>query len=164
MTSENSNWVVGENGTITEILEKEGKVVIAFDGREDDYTVFVSDFKIEIPLPIGKLVFVPEEKTTATILNHFTSSNGGYGYELKFSDGEEGNYLANEISEIPQLLKRFRLYLNGKYFHGGYDSLEEAKTEIPFIVKGFSKEDILKISPLKWSIQDIEENETIIIS
>jgi hypothetical protein len=46
MTAENSNWVVGETGTITEILEGEGKVVIAFDGREDDYTAFVGDFEM----------------------------------------------------------------------------------------------------------------------
>lgn len=46
MTAENSNWVVGEIGTIIEILEGEKKVVIAFEGREDDYTVFVGDFEI----------------------------------------------------------------------------------------------------------------------
>ena len=44
MTAENSNWDIGEIGTITQILD--GKVVIEFDGREDDYTVFVGDFEI----------------------------------------------------------------------------------------------------------------------
>ena len=46
MTAENSNWVIGETGTITEIIEGEGKVVIEFAGREDDYTAFVGDFEI----------------------------------------------------------------------------------------------------------------------
>lgn len=46
MTSENSNWIVGEMGTITEILDGGEKVVIAFDGRDDDYTAFVGDFEI----------------------------------------------------------------------------------------------------------------------
>lgn len=46
MTAENSNWVVGEMGTIAEILEGQEKVVIAFDNREDDYAVFVGDFEI----------------------------------------------------------------------------------------------------------------------
>jgi hypothetical protein len=46
MTAENSNWVIGETGTITEILNGEGKVVIELAGREDDYTAFVGDFEI----------------------------------------------------------------------------------------------------------------------
>jgi len=45
MTAENSNWVVGETGTITEILDGGKKVVVEFEGREDDYTVFVGDFE-----------------------------------------------------------------------------------------------------------------------
>ena len=46
MTAENSNWEVGETGTITELLEGGEKVVIAFEGREDDYTAFIGDFEI----------------------------------------------------------------------------------------------------------------------
>lgn len=46
MTAKNSNWVVGEIGIITELLDGGEKVVVEFDGRLDDYTVFVGDFEI----------------------------------------------------------------------------------------------------------------------
>ena len=102
MTAENSNWVIGETGTITEILEGGGKVAIAFDGREDDYTAFVGDFEIvaATTFPIGSKVFVPMEKSAATVVKSFTSSTGEVGYELKFSDGDEGSYLASEVTKI----------------------------------------------------------------
>lgn len=44
MTAENSNWNVGESGIVTWIGGD--RVAVAFDGREDDYTVFLTDFTI----------------------------------------------------------------------------------------------------------------------
>lgn len=114
MTAENSNWVIGETGTITEILEGEGKVVIEFEGREDDYTAFVGDFEI--------------------------------------------------IDAAFNLKKPFRLYLNGDSFHGGYDSIEEARAEIPSIVAGFDRDDIEKLGGMEWSVQNVEERESIIVT
>jgi hypothetical protein len=166
MTAENSNWVIGETGTITEILEGGGKVAIAFDGREDDYTAFVGDFEIveATTFPIGSKVFVPMEKSAAIVVKTFTSSTGEVGYELKFPDGDEGSYLANEVTKIPQLKKRYRLYINGDYFHGGYDSIDQARAEIPSIVAGFSKDDIEKLGGMEWSVQDTEEQEVTIVT
>jgi hypothetical protein len=63
-----------------------------------------------------------------------------------------------------QLEKRFRLYLNGEFFHGGYDSIEQARAEIPSIVAGFSKADIEKLGGMEWSVQDTQEQDTIILS
>lgn len=48
MTSFNSNWNVGELGTITGHFDGGtgtiDRVAVAFDGREDDYTAFADDF------------------------------------------------------------------------------------------------------------------------
>jgi hypothetical protein len=52
MTSENSNWVVGELGTV--VIHHNGgnptndRFAVVFDGREDDYTAFPDDCA---PLP-----------------------------------------------------------------------------------------------------------------
>jgi hypothetical protein len=43
MTAENSNWNIGEKGTVTWLGGD--RAAIAFDGREDDYTAFLTDFK-----------------------------------------------------------------------------------------------------------------------
>lgn len=42
MTSENSNWNVGETGTV--VWTGEDRVAVEFDGREDDYTAFLDAF------------------------------------------------------------------------------------------------------------------------
>jgi hypothetical protein len=48
MTSENSNWIVGEKGTITGHFDggtgTNDRVSVEFDGRQDDYTAFPDDF------------------------------------------------------------------------------------------------------------------------
>jgi len=116
MTAENSNWVVGETGTITEILHGTGKVVIEFDGREDDYTVVVGDFEII------------------------------------------------ESNAINPLKKPYRLYLNGDYFHGGYDSIAEAIAEIPSIVAGFDRDDIENLGGMEWSVQERESRKVTVVS
>ena len=43
MTAENSNWTISEKGTV--VWLGGDRVAIVFDGREDDYTAFLSDFK-----------------------------------------------------------------------------------------------------------------------
>jgi hypothetical protein len=43
MSAPNSNWNVGEVGTVTWVGTD--RVAIAFDGREDDYTVLNGDFQ-----------------------------------------------------------------------------------------------------------------------
>jgi hypothetical protein len=48
----------------------------------------------------GSRVFVPMEKSVATVGKSFTSSAGEVGYELKFSDGDEGSYLASEVCQV----------------------------------------------------------------
>jgi hypothetical protein len=48
----------------------------------------------------GTRVFVPMENTYGTIKNLFTASTGEQGYEVSFSDGDEGSYLAGEIQVI----------------------------------------------------------------
>jgi hypothetical protein len=116
MTAENSNWVIGETGTITQILPDGKKVVVELEGREDDYTVFVGDFEIV------------------------------------------------ESNTINPLKKPYRLYLNGDYFHGGYDSIAEARAEISGIVAGFDRNDIEKLGGMEWSVQNVEENESIIVT
>jgi len=44
MTSPNSNWIVGEKGTV--VWVGADRVAVEFDGREDDYTALNGDFKI----------------------------------------------------------------------------------------------------------------------
>lgn len=46
MISENSNWIVGEKGTVVWTADDgRNQVAIEFDGREDDYSASSEDFK-----------------------------------------------------------------------------------------------------------------------
>ena len=46
MISENSNWSLGEKGTVIAVtLDRFG---VVFDGREDDYTVFAADCEVVV--------------------------------------------------------------------------------------------------------------------
>lgn len=44
MISENSNWEIGEMGTVVWIGDD--RVAIEIDGREDDYTAFMDAFAV----------------------------------------------------------------------------------------------------------------------
>lgn len=50
MVSENSNWIVGERGTVVGYHNGgnpvNDRVSVAFDDREDDYAAFPDDFEI----------------------------------------------------------------------------------------------------------------------
>lgn len=52
MLSENSNWIVGEKGTVMGHFDggtgTNDRIGIIFDGREDDYVAFPGDFAIVI--------------------------------------------------------------------------------------------------------------------
>ena len=106
MTAENSNWVVGETGTIIELLEGGEKVVIAFEGREDDYTAFVGDFEI---LGEEKYLLNVTRQIPGEIISEFVKTKFGNIREFTEQELNEEISLQDrrmyqfEMSDRPQL-------------------------------------------------------------
>jgi len=86
------------------------------------------------------------EQTYGTVMNSFTAASGEQGYELSFSDGDEGSYLAREIrvttpidqelnEALDDLASTGMLYHRGAHAPDWWDVLKKHARESEIILE-----------------------------